>query len=104
DINAASQAIVSGDLGLGRRLLSAHQRTGKQEDLRGFEWYYLWRQSEGQQIATLSGHTWIVTCAAFSPDGALLVTGSQDQTLKWWDPAKRQLLTSVQQNGAVWSA
>ena len=46
----------------------------------------------GKQIAVLSGHTDWVRSLAFSPDGILLVSGSDDKTLKLWD---------VQTGGAV---
>ena len=34
---------------------------------------------------TLSGHEGIITCAAYSRDGKLVVTGSLDGTARLWD-------------------
>jgi len=39
----------------------------------------------GSQTATLSGHTKAVNSLNFSPDGKLLVSGSNDTTVKLWD-------------------
>ena len=123
DLLAASQAIERGDLGLGRRLLEAfvvppsggssvaegrahpdRLKAGLRTDLRGWEWRYLWQRCQGQQFATLTGHTWIVMSAAFSPDGRRLATGSQDSTVKLWNPETQQLLASIQAHtGAVWN-
>jgi eukaryotic-like serine/threonine-protein kinase len=104
DINVASLAVQRGDYGLARRTLSALHPKAGDVDLRGFEWYYLWNQCKGDQLAVLTGHAWIVTCIALSSDGKLLVTGSQDGTAKLWDVQNRQLLHSFEvTSGAVWS-
>ncbi|HVM48008.1 MAG TPA: protein kinase [Candidatus Acidoferrum sp.] len=104
DISLASQAWLRGDYGLARRTLLGLKPKAGEADLRGFEWRLLWNYCRGDQLATFTGHDWIVTCAAFSPNGRLLATGSQDGTAKVWDLPGRQLLTSLPcGTGAVWT-
>ncbi len=103
DVSMASQAMERGDYGLARRTLAALRPTGGEKDLRGFEWRYLWNLCRGDQLTTLGTHEWIVTCAAFSPDGTWIATGSQDGTAKVWSSARRQLITTLSGLEGVWS-
>ena len=41
----------------------------------------------GRQCAQLSGHTGVVSSAAYSPDGQFIVTASNDQTARIWEAA-----------------
>jgi eukaryotic-like serine/threonine-protein kinase len=47
----------------------------------------LWdlRDLPSRSLIVLTGHTSAVMCAAFSPDNAILATGSHDQTVRLWD-------------------
>jgi WD40 repeat protein/serine/threonine protein kinase len=70
-------------------LLRQHPRPGE-EDLRGFEWYYLRRlcRNESRAMAGHSDHLWFAT---FSPDGKSIVSASLDKSAKIWDVATGQV-------------
>ena len=104
DISFAAQAWQRGNLGLARHTLAALKPQAGEEDLRGFEWRNLWSQCGGDQLATLTGHDGIVTCATFSPDGKFIASGSRDQTVRIWGAGRWEFLTTLNAaTGAVWT-
>jgi WD40 repeat protein len=95
NMNLAQRASESGNAGLGRGLLESYLAANQsgQEDLRGFEWYYLWRIYNGQ-LATFEGTGDI----AFSRDGATFATATAD-ALKIWDAASLRATASFRLSG-----
>ncbi|MHB8897481.1 MAG: WD40 domain-containing protein [Thermoguttaceae bacterium] len=72
-------------------LLSRYKPQPGKEDLRGFEWYYLWSLCY-REHQTLRGHTAEVCCVAFDPQGRYLASASIDGTVRIWEqPTGRTL-------------
>ena len=104
DLQVASQALASHDLGLARRMVAAQIPERGEKDLRGFEWSLLNQLCAGQETMTLSGHTGTVTCIAFFPDGKRLVSGAMGGSAIIWDLATGKRLTNfVADSQVVWS-
>ena len=106
DVDVAAQAVLDNNFGFARRMLENLEPKRGQTDLRGFEWRYLWDRCRGRELATFSGHHWIVTGTAFSPDGKLIASSSVDGSVRIWDPASQQVWrseTNTMSNGGLMS-
>jgi WD40 repeat protein/serine/threonine protein kinase len=93
-MNVAQQSWETNNLVRLRELLEQHRPKSAESDLRGFEWYYLYRLCHAE-LLTFRGHTDIVHGMAYSPDGHRLASGSMDNTVKVWDAQTGRELLSM---------
>jgi len=63
----------------------------------------LWDVLAGEELRTFSGHTDIVNSLAFSSDGKMLASGSDDKTVKFWEAATGELRTLREVGRPVYS-
>ncbi|MBL9140014.1 MAG: protein kinase [Verrucomicrobiales bacterium] len=112
DVAAAAAALKDGNLGRARELL-LRQSVPAHGGVPEFTWNLLWSRCQGDELAVLGSHAWIVTCVAVSPDGVWAASGSQSPsegpapTLKLWrlevgNPPARLERTLALSN-TVWS-
>jgi WD40 repeat protein len=86
NINFAQQRYESADIGPALTLLGETRPQPGQPDLRGFEWYYLWRLCH-QERQTIEGDRTPVTSIVFSPGGQLLASSTSGGIIQLWNPA-----------------
>ncbi len=92
DMNLAQQSLKLNNLGRARRLLERHRPQPGEEDLRGWEWRYLWQLTRSSELVTLTNRPTRGFSVSFSPDGTRLAMGWGDGRVDLWDvPGRRQI-------------
>ncbi len=91
EINISLQALAENNLGRARELLDRQRPKAGEEDLRGFEWRYLWRLCQGDEIATFRDEGG--QAAAFSTDGKLFAYAGGKIMVR--DAASRKIVATL---------
>ncbi len=108
DMQFAHAAFTSADLPRLMRLLDQHRPAAGRDDLRGFEWHYLWRLGHRDRF-TLRAHVpklalqpggavnspATAVYVAIAPDGKTLASAGVDGKLRLWDLATGQLRSTA---------
>ncbi|MFL5240710.1 MAG: protein kinase domain-containing protein [Gemmataceae bacterium] len=91
-MNLAMQAWEAGQPARVLELLESQRPRLDEEDLRAFEWYYLWRLCQGKHKFSLpTQKVDNARALAYSPDGKTLASGC-NETVKIWDVTTGQEL------------
>jgi serine/threonine protein kinase len=92
DMNLAQQSLKLNNLGKVRLLLDRHRPVPGEEDLRGWEWRYLWERTRSSALVTLTNRPVRGFDVSFSPDGTRLAAGWWDGRVELWDVPGRRVI------------
>jgi len=95
-INLAQQSLKLNNLGKARQLLERHRPQPGEEDLRGWEWRYLWQLTRGNEPVTLTNRPMMQGCSVrLSSDGRSLAVGWRDGRVDLWDVPSRRWVRAL---------
>jgi serine/threonine protein kinase/WD40 repeat protein len=95
NMNLAQQALKLNNLGQARRLLDRHRPQPGEEDLRGWEWRYLWQLTRSGALVTLTNRPTRGFAVSFSRDGTQLAVGWLGGRVELWDVPSRRLARTL---------
>ena len=109
DMNLANQAVEDGNLFRALQLLDRHRpgslpTPSSREDLRGWEWRYLWQQCQGEQLFILGSHSNGVSVVGFLPGGKTAFSGGKDNTVRLWDLESRRQIALLPHAASITGA
>ena len=99
DMNLAQQALKLNNVGRARRLLDRNRPQSGEEDLRGWEWRYLWQLTRSSALVTLTNRPVRGTAVSFSPDGTRLAVGWDGGRVDLWDVPGRRWVRTLTERG-----
>jgi WD40 repeat protein/serine/threonine protein kinase len=102
DMNLAMKALEEGNLGRIRGLLERHRPSPGQEDLRGWEWRYLWHQCRDQSLFSFPPRERGIWGLDLSSDGTFLAVADMEGIVELWDFQARRRVGCVERTG--WAA
>jgi serine/threonine protein kinase/WD40 repeat protein len=93
DIGLAQLALSEDEFGTARSLLDRHRPPTGQQDLRGWEWRYLWQNAQGDALFRLCQRNRRLWSLAASSDGRWLALGEANESgVSVWDlPSRREV-------------
>jgi serine/threonine protein kinase len=96
DMNLAQQSLKVNNFDKARRLLDRHRPQPGEEDLRGWEWRYLWQLTRGGALTTLTNRPGSLGYSVgLSPDGKSLAVGWWDGRVDLWDVPGRRWIRAL---------
>jgi hypothetical protein len=95
DMSKAFQAIKDGDLGLATSLMTNYFHQPDGEDLRGWEWRYLWQLCQINKHQILAHADQAMNAVVFSPDGRLLATAGSDKIVRVFEVDSYKPVTNL---------
>ena len=97
-MNLAMQSWEGANVSRTESLLREHIPRAGERDLRGFEWYYLWKLCHADALTI--HHEDKIISSAFMPDGKHLIAGGWTQELKVWNADTGKLIAPL--HGHTW--
>jgi eukaryotic-like serine/threonine-protein kinase len=97
-MNLVQQALQADNLGRAVELLNQQAPQPGQEDLRGWEWRYLWQFCRSDAKATLCKRRSLISSVSFSSNGSLLAVTTDDGEISIWDIASAKMASPAQES------